>query len=129
MEGGALDSLTSPTVQPTTDTSAPGQDGSVLMVQGSPARLWNPAMADAAAGVSWVGAPVEHGAVVAPMHGTILKVLVAQGDSVEAGDPVAILEAMKMETHLAASSSGTITTVAVKSGDVVEAGQIIVVLD
>jgi acetyl-CoA/propionyl-CoA carboxylase biotin carboxyl carrier protein len=128
VEGGALDSLMSATAQPITDTPVPGAP-SVLMVQGSPARLWNPAMGVAAAGASRLGATVEHGAVVAPMHGTILKVLVSQGDAVEAGDPVAILEAMKMETHLAASSSGTIRTVAVESGDVVEAGQPIVVMD
>jgi acetyl-CoA/propionyl-CoA carboxylase biotin carboxyl carrier protein len=123
VEGGALDALMPATVQAGTDTPALSSVGSVLIVEGSPARLWNPAMAIAAAGVSREGAPVEHAAVVAPMHGTILKVLVAPGDSVEAGDPVAILEAMKMETHLAASSAGTIRTVAVKSGDVVEAGQ------
>jgi acetyl-CoA/propionyl-CoA carboxylase, biotin carboxylase, biotin carboxyl carrier protein len=127
VEGGALDALMA-TVQPATDTPAPVPVGSVLMVEGNPVRLWNPAMAAAAAAASREGAPVGHGAVVAPMHGTILKVLVAQGDAVEAGDPVAILEAMKMETHLAASSSGIVRTVAVKSGDVVEAGQAIVVM-
>jgi acetyl-CoA/propionyl-CoA carboxylase biotin carboxyl carrier protein len=128
VEGGALDALMPATVPPATDSPAAGPGGAVLMVEGTPVRLWNPAMAAAAAGVSRAGATIEAGAVVAPMHGTILKVLVAEGEAVEAGDPVAILEAMKMETHLAASSSGTVRTVAVKSGDVVESGQAIVVM-
>jgi acetyl-CoA/propionyl-CoA/long-chain acyl-CoA carboxylase, biotin carboxylase, biotin carboxyl carrier protein len=129
VEGGALDSLTASPAPPATDVPAPGPERSLLMVDGRPARLWNPAMAAAAAGTSVAGEWVGPGAVVAPMHGTILKVLVAEGDLVEAGDPVAILEAMKMETHLASSTSGTIRTVSVKSGDVVEAGQAIVVLE
>jgi biotin carboxyl carrier protein len=128
VEGGALETLSPPTAPPTTDTLAAAPDGSVLYVEGNPARLWNPAMAASAAGAAPGGTTPEHGAVVAPMHGTILKVLVAEGDAVQAGDPVAILEAMKMETHLAASGSGTIRTVAVRPGDVVEAGQAIVVL-
>jgi biotin carboxyl carrier protein len=118
----------SPTGRHTIDTMTGGAVGSVLMVEGSPARLWNPAMVASSAGATGRGAAIGRSAVVAPMHGTILEVLVAEGVEVEAGEPVAILEAMKMETHLAASSSGTVRTVAVRPGDVVEAGQTVVVL-
>jgi len=62
------------------------------------------------------------------MHGTILQVLVAPGDQVERGDPVAILEAMKMETHVSANAAGTVTDVRVQPGTVVEAGEIVAVV-
>jgi len=60
------------------------------------------------------------------MHGTILKLLVAEGDRIAAGDSVAILEAMKMETHVAASASGSVKAVHVGPGDVVESGEVLV---
>jgi len=85
-------------------------------------------MAGSTAGASTARAGGERGAVLAPMHGTILNLLVAEGDAVEAGDPVAILEAMKMETHLVAATDGTVKTVIAGPGDVVEAGQPIVLI-
>jgi acetyl-CoA/propionyl-CoA carboxylase biotin carboxyl carrier protein len=69
------------------------------------------------------------GAVSAPMQGTILKVLVEKGQTIEAGDVVCILEAMKMENHIASTSAGTITEVSIKAGDVVELGQALVTLE
>jgi acetyl-CoA/propionyl-CoA carboxylase biotin carboxyl carrier protein len=96
----------------------------VLTVEGTPVRLWNPAMA-ASASASGNAGSAGPGQVVAPMHGTILKVLVADGDRVEAGDPVAVLEAMKMETPIAAPSGGTVSGIAVEPGGTVEAGQTI----
>jgi acetyl-CoA/propionyl-CoA/long-chain acyl-CoA carboxylase, biotin carboxylase, biotin carboxyl carrier protein len=120
VEGGALDALMSRTV------SAGPAAAPVLVVEGTPARLWNPAMAASAAGaVTAASAGAGRDTVVAPMHGTILRVLVSEGDEVQPGDPVAILEAMKMETHLTATAAGTITRLAVRPGDVVEAGQTI----
>jgi acetyl-CoA/propionyl-CoA carboxylase biotin carboxyl carrier protein len=127
VEGGALEALTMASVPAATDTPAAGSEGTVL-VEGTPVWLWHPAMAGSAAGAAGGRSTGERGAVLAPMHGTILKMLVAEGDSVEAGDPVAILEAMKMETHLVAASGGTVKGVIVGPGDVVEAGQPIVVI-
>jgi acetyl-CoA/propionyl-CoA carboxylase biotin carboxyl carrier protein len=49
--------------------------------------------------------------------------MVAPGDRVEAGDPVAVLEAMKMETQVSAPASGTVTELKVESGAIVESGQ------
>jgi biotin carboxyl carrier protein len=66
--------------------------------------------------------------VVAPMHGTVLEVLVGEGDRVTAGSAVAILETMKMETSVAATISGTIEAVKVQAGDVVEAGEVVAVI-
>jgi acetyl-CoA/propionyl-CoA carboxylase biotin carboxyl carrier protein len=69
------------------------------------------------------------GAILAPMQGTILKVLVEEGQDVSAGDVVCILEAMKMENHIAAVQDGTVAALAVRPGDVVQTGQLLVSLD
>ena len=53
------------------------------------------------------------GSVTVPMQGTIVKVLVAEGDAVEAGQTVCVLEAMKMENNIAADKSGTVKEVKV----------------
>lgn len=68
------------------------------------------------------------GQVTVGMQGTIVKVLVAVGDSVSAGDPVVVLEAMKMENHVTADSSGTVTEVRVAVGDSVGAGDVVAVI-
>jgi acetyl/propionyl-CoA carboxylase alpha subunit len=59
--------------------------------------------------------------VVAPMPGTIIRVLVAPGDEVEARRPLVVLEAMKMETPLLAPYAATISAVHVEEGDQVAA--------
>ena len=56
------------------------------------------------------------------MPGQVLKVLVSNGQQVSAGDPLVILEAMKMEQTLRASTDGVVETVLVKQGDVVAPG-------
>ncbi|MDT8371742.1 MAG: sodium-extruding oxaloacetate decarboxylase subunit alpha [Gammaproteobacteria bacterium] len=60
--------------------------------------------------------------VKAPLAGTIWKVEVAIGQSVEEGDVLVILEAMKMETQVVAERAGTVNFVAVKPGDAVKVG-------
>ncbi len=57
--------------------------------------------------------------VVAPLGGNIFKVLVSPGDTVEEGDVMIILEAMKMETEVRAPKAGTIGEVFIKVGDAV----------
>ena len=69
------------------------------------------------------------GEVAAPMQGTIVKVLVEAGQAVAAGDPVVVLEAMKMENQIAAEKSGTVAKVNVKAGDTVGAGDVLVVVE
>ena len=66
--------------------------------------------------------------VSVPMQGTVIKLLVEVGDQVEAGQPVAVLEAMKMENNIAAGRSGTVAEVRVKVGDSVGAGDTIAVV-
>ena len=76
-------------------------------------------------------APAAQGAikVEAPMPGTILDVKVSNGASVNAGDVLCILEAMKMENEIVAPQAGTVASVSVSKGDSVEAGQVIISLN
>ena len=59
----------------------------------------------------------------APLSGNIFKVLVNEGDTVEAGDVVIIMEAMKMETEIRAVNAGVITSLHTKEGDSVAVGE------
>ena len=61
--------------------------------------------------------------VLAPLSGTIWKVLVNPNQSIKKGDTLLILEAMKMETEVKATSSGTIVSLDIKEGDSVTVGQ------
>ncbi len=67
--------------------------------------------------------------LVTPMPGTVLGVHVAVGSSVEAGDPVATLEAMKMEHVVSAPRAGRIAELFVKAGDRVERGRLVARLE
>jgi acetyl-CoA/propionyl-CoA carboxylase, biotin carboxylase, biotin carboxyl carrier protein len=70
-----------------------------------------------------------HDEVRAPMQGTILKVLVEEGDEVEAGELICTLEAMKMENHIIAPREGTIQELNVEAGKTVETGALIAVIE
>ena len=69
------------------------------------------------------------GEVRTPMQGTVVKVLVDVGDTVEAGQPVVVLEAMKMENNLLAGCSGTVSEVRVAAGDLVGGGDLVVMIE
>lgn len=71
----------------------------------------------ARAGVDGGGA-----AVTAPMSGVVVELPIAVGDAVEVGQVVAVIEAMKLKSPLAATSAGTVTSVDVSVGQPVEAG-------
>lgn len=86
--------------------------------------------APAAAETPAAPAAVAEGAstVTAPMPGKILNVKVNVGDSVNNGDLVLLLEAMKMENEVFATASGKVTEVRVKSGDSVNTGDVLLVI-
>jgi biotin carboxyl carrier protein len=69
------------------------------------------------------------GAVLAIMPGKIIRVLVEPGQSVHEGEPVCVLEAMKMENELHARQSGTVRAVHVRPGDDVEKDQVLVEIE
>lgn len=66
--------------------------------------------------------------ICAPMPGLIVRVLVAPGERVVAGDGVVVIEAMKMENELRAGDAGIVGDVAVRTGDVVDREQVLVTL-
>jgi acetyl-CoA/propionyl-CoA carboxylase biotin carboxyl carrier protein len=70
-----------------------------------------------------------HGIISAPMQGTILKVLIEKGQEIRAGDVICILEAMKMENHIASTREGEVTDLPIRAGQVVETGQTLAVID
>ena len=75
------------------------------------------------------GAGARAGTITVPMQGTILKVLVVPGDTVELGQSVCVLEAMKMESNVNADKAGTVSQVRVGPGDTVSAGDVVVVIE
>jgi propionyl-CoA carboxylase alpha chain len=72
---------------------------------------------------------VTAGAALAPMPGSVVRVAVAAGDRVEAGQVLIVLEAMKMEHAVNAGADGTVVEVDVAVGDQVETGRILVVVE
>ncbi|HLG68725.1 MAG TPA: acetyl-CoA carboxylase biotin carboxylase subunit [Acidimicrobiales bacterium] len=69
------------------------------------------------------------GTVTVPMQGTIVKVLVSVGDTVEAGQTVCVLEAMKMENAVNAEKAGVVREVRVSAGDAVGGGDVVAVIE
>ncbi len=67
--------------------------------------------------------------ILAPMPGTIIEVSVKPGDTVEEGDEMLVLEAMKMENPIAATTDGTVKEVNVNVDDKVAANQVMVVIE
>ncbi|MCY3577282.1 MAG: acetyl-CoA carboxylase biotin carboxylase subunit [bacterium] len=123
-----------PLVQRDIDVEVNGQRYSV--------KMWVPETAPAAAEATSAGAKRPKraaasksgsgggsGEVTVPMQGTIVKVMVAVGDTVEAGDPIVVLEAMKMENNVCAEKSGTIAEVRVAEGDSVGGGDVVAVIE
>ncbi len=74
-------------------------------------------------------AAVSAGAVLAIMPGKIVRVLVQPGQRVRAGDPVCVLEAMKMENELQAKKDGVVRAVHVQPGEDVEKGRVLVEIE
>lgn len=72
---------------------------------------------------------IGEGELNAPMPGKILEVLVSEGDEVELGQPVAILEAMKMENELKAPIDGEVVSINIAEGDSLEKDALILEIE
>jgi biotin carboxyl carrier protein len=68
------------------------------------------------------------GDVISPMPGRVVKILVQTGAVVKIGEPVAVVEAMKMENEFKAKKAGTVKEIKVSPGDTVEGGAVLVVI-
>jgi acetyl-CoA/propionyl-CoA carboxylase, biotin carboxylase, biotin carboxyl carrier protein len=67
-------------------------------------------------------------AVVSPMQGTVLSVRVSDGDEIEPGQVICIVEAMKMENEVHAHRAGVVSQLSVGAGETVSTGQVICVI-
>jgi acetyl-CoA/propionyl-CoA carboxylase, biotin carboxylase, biotin carboxyl carrier protein len=103
----------------------------VLPVVAAAARAPAPASASRRASRRQRSGPAAGGgdALVSPMQGTIIKLAVADGASVLAGDVVVVLEAMKMEQPLTAHKDGTVSGLSVAVGQTVAAGTVICTIE
>jgi len=75
------------------------------------------------------GASGAPGQVTSPMQGTVLKILVQEGQEIAAGEPVVVVEAMKMENNINAPADGVVKRVAATEGATVAAGDLLVVIE
>ena len=73
--------------------------------------------------------PTKPGDVAPPMPGRVVKVLVAEGAQVKTGDPLLIIEAMKMESQVPAPMDGRVTAILVAEGDNVKIDETVLQLE
>ena len=76
-----------------------------------------------------VGGVQQQNTVKAPMPGLVLQILVEPGQVVQKGDPLLLLEAMKMENVIKAAGHGQVKTVAVEKGAAVDKGQLLLEME
>lgn len=67
--------------------------------------------------------------LVAPMPGKVIRVLVADGDEVQVGQGIVVVEAMKMQNEMPAPRAGRVTALRVEAGAAVSAGQVLAVIE
>ncbi len=67
--------------------------------------------------------------IVSDLVANVIKIMVATGDTVDAGDTIALLESMKMEIPVLAEEPGTVSEINVAEGDVVQEGDVLAVVD
>lgn len=77
------------------------------------------------------GAPHREGrqTIASPMPGKVVRLLVASGDTVEAGQGLLVVEAMKMQNEMKAPKSGRVVTLSAREGDTVAAGDVLAVIE
>lgn len=91
-------------------------------------RTWTIARVDAKRNRHRHDADDQQGTLTASMPGQVVAVLVKEGESVNKGNPLITLEAMKMEMRIVASQDGIVTQLNCQAGDIVDRGQILAVI-
>jgi acetyl-CoA/propionyl-CoA carboxylase biotin carboxyl carrier protein len=139
-----LSGITPPAPAPSTDEDAPPLVKRSTTVELNGKRfevdMWVPEQVGVAAaapaakkakrGPSSSGAGAAgSGSIEAPMQGTIVKVLVEVGQEVEVGAGIVVLEAMKMENQINATTAGTVKEIRVAAGDTVGGGDVLAVIE
>lgn len=71
---------------------------------------------------------IGEGLIHPPMPGRVISIKVKEGDSVEIGSPILVLEAMKMQNEVVSNVSGIVREIRISEGDLVESGDILVVI-
>ena len=71
----------------------------------------------------------EPGAIYAMLPGTVVKIFVEEGESINAGDPILVLEAMKMENEITSPKSGVVKKLNVRKGEKVETGDLLAIIE
>lgn len=103
-------------------------NGDAVVVNG---KTFNVAVAEA--GRAPAAKPAAAGGqavdVTSPVPGTVIKLLVAEGDAVKKAQPIAMVEVMKMESPIPAPADGTVAKIAVRQGDQVATGQLLMTLN
>ncbi|CAN5620301.1 acetyl-CoA carboxylase biotin carboxylase subunit [soil metagenome] len=123
-----------PTVRRDVDVEVNGKRFKVAMwvpeQAGAPAAGGAPTAARPRRSAGGSGAaPVGAGTVTVPMQGTVVKVLVAEGDEVTEGQALCVLEAMKMENNILAATAGTVAQLKVAEGQSVGSGDVVAVIE
>jgi len=67
--------------------------------------------------------------LLAPMPGKVIRVLVAEGDEVTAGQGIVVVEAMKMQNEMPSPKAGRVVSISVKAGDAVATGQVLAAVE
>ena len=94
----------------------------------APAAAQSSPQAAPSGGQAYAGDLAEGTVVPAPMPGTIVRINVTEGQSVAAGEVVAVLEAMKMENEITSAAAGTVAQIVVPVGTAVDTGAPIIVI-
>jgi methylmalonyl-CoA carboxyltransferase small subunit len=109
------------------EPESPAQRMSPLMMGPAPVRLPAAPVASAPAGDS---KPVNESKVCrSPVSGIVIRVAAQVGQSLQTGDILLVLEAMKMETNITAPGPGKIAAILTKEGESVQSGQVLVELE
>lgn len=116
--------------------SVDGENFEVVVQDADPNATYTPApktekaAAPQAAPAANTAAPVSANGlkIASPLPGSILKVLVKQGQSVKKGETLCVIEAMKMENEIVAPQDGTVASINVNEGNSINSGDLLLVL-